>query len=306
MNRVLLGYAAAVVAVALWGGNAVIGRAASGAEIPPVALNFSRWAIALVLVLPFAWKGLRRDWPLFRRHWRYCVAVGVVAIAGFNTLYYIGLQSTTAVQGSLMSGALPAMVLVGARLAFGTPITARQVAGVGLCFAGVVTIVGRGDPAVLLQFRFNIGDLWVLGAVVMWATHILLFKRLPPGMNLLALQVVMFVVGLTAILPLLAWEMATVPLMPLNATTLGYLAYVGVIASIFGFTLWNIGVLWAGTTAAGYIGNLYPVFGSLLAIVFLGEALAWYHIVSAALILGGIALASWPGPRPAAAAAATH
>lgn len=299
MSRSAWGYVFAIVAVALWGGNAVIGRAASSVDIPPVALNFARWTIALVVVLPFALRGLRRDRALYVRHWRFCLAIGLVAIAGFNTLYYIGLQTTTAVQGSLMAGALPAMVLTGAWLFFRSRITARQVAGIVLCFGGLVLIVGRGDPSVLLRLQLNVGDVWIMGAIVMWAAHILLLRKTPPGMDLMGFQVVMFVVGLVALVPLLAWEMATVGTIPLNPTTIALLAYVGVVASVFGFTLWNLGVLWAGSAAAGYLGNLYPVFGSLFAILFLGETFAWFHIAAAALILGGIVLATWMPARPA-------
>ena len=99
-------------AVLFWSGNAIIGRAAPQFAIPPVGLNFWRWTLALIILLPFAAAELKRDRAALRAGWYWFVIYGAAGIFGFNTLFYVGLQSTTAIQAALIVSVLPVIVLV--------------------------------------------------------------------------------------------------------------------------------------------------------------------------------------------------
>ncbi|MES2988080.1 MAG: DMT family transporter, partial [Pseudomonadota bacterium] len=77
-----------------WAGNSIVGRGASEL-VPPLALAFWRWSGALLLVLPLAWPHLRRDAAILRSSWRTLVILGTLGIGAFNTILYIGLQTTS-------------------------------------------------------------------------------------------------------------------------------------------------------------------------------------------------------------------
>ncbi len=281
-----------VFAVLLWAGNAVVGRVAADANVPPIALNFWRWTVALFIMAPFAARTLYAQRDLFKTHWRQWVVFGIVTVAGFNSAYYIGLQTTTVVQGTLISSALPIFVLIGARLFLAQPITGRQLAGVGLSLTGVAIIVSRGEVAVLRDLSLNIGDLWMMVAVFMWAAQTILIRFVPKGFDLVAFQVACFVAGLTVLAPFYAYETFSGRPMPLTWAAVVLVGYSSVLASVVGFTCWNLGVMRVGAKTAGYLGNLFPVFGAALGILLLGEPFQWFHAVGGIVTLLGIALAT--------------
>jgi drug/metabolite transporter (DMT)-like permease len=301
MNHPASGYIFITLAVLLWAGNAVIGRIAPDVHVPPVGLNFWRWAVAFLVLAPFAMRKLLAQRDLFKAHWLIVTVFGIITVAGFNSAYYVALQYTTVVQGTLISAVLPIFVLVAARIFLAQPITGRQLAGVAVSMIGVALIVLRGDLHALRRFALNIGDLWMLVAVVIWAAQTILIRLMPKGMDLLALQVAAFIAGLAALAPFYLYETAAGRPMPLTFNAVLIVGYAGLIASVIGFTCWNLGVIRIGPQQAGYFGNLFPVFGATLGIVLLGEPFAWYHAVGGALTLGGIYLATIMPARKAAA-----
>jgi drug/metabolite transporter (DMT)-like permease len=192
----------------------------------------------------------------------------------------------------LISAALPIVVLLGARIFLAQPITVRQLAGVLISMAGVVVIVTRGDAGALRHLVLNIGDLWILLAVCLWAAQTILIRFMPKDVDLVVFQVVAFIPGLMTALPLYLYETASGHPMPISPQSALAVAYTGLIASVLGFTCWNLGVLRIGAKNAGYFGNLYPVFGATMGIVVLNEPFRWYHAAGATIILAGIYLAT--------------
>ena len=166
----------------LWAGNFVLGRAVS-ARIPPVALAFWRWAVALLILLPLSWRELRRAWPALRRALPVLLALGVLGVGNFNTMVYVGLGQTTATNAALLNSACPAFILAIGPLLGGPRPHGRQALGIAVSLLGVLVIVAHGDPAVLLRLGFNRGDAWVLGAVLSWACYTVLLARRPAGVH---------------------------------------------------------------------------------------------------------------------------
>jgi drug/metabolite transporter (DMT)-like permease len=290
-----------VFAVLLWAGNAVVGRVASDADVPPIGLNFWRWTTAFIILAPFAARTLYVQRELFKTHWRYWIVFGVITVAGFNSAYYIGLQYTTVVQGTLISSALPIFVLVGARLFLAQPITGKQLAGVALSLAGITIIVSRGEIAVLRDLTLNIGDVWMLVAIFLWAAQTIMIRFLPKGMDLMAFQVACFVAGLAVLAPFYHLETMGGRPMPLTWSAALLVGYASILASVVGFTCWNLGVMKVGAKTAGYLGNLFPVFGAALGILLLGEPFRWFHAAGGIATLSGIVLATMASVPPVAA-----
>src|SRR5512138_944015 len=174
------------VASLLWSGNFVIGRAVAG-RVPPVALAFWRWAVALAVLLPFTFRALRAAAPALRRSWRILVPLGILGVGNFNLLVYVGLTETTATNALLLNSACPAFILAISFAAGLGRASPRQPPGIALSLAGVVAIVTRGAPGTLLSVSFARGDLWVLAAVLSWAAYTLLLDRRPPGLDPIAL-----------------------------------------------------------------------------------------------------------------------
>ncbi|MBP2295588.1 DMT family transporter [Azospirillum rugosum] len=273
-----------------WASNAVLGRAVAG-EVPPIGLAFWRWALGALLVLPFAWRHLRQDARTLATHWKIVALLSLTGITVFNTFLYIGLNSTTALNSVMIQSSMPVLIVLMSFALFGDRVSPRQGLGVAVSLAGACTLIARGDPAVLLGLQLNAGDLWVFAAVLGYGTYTALLRR-RPAVHPLSFVAVTFGVGMAMLLPFYLWESLAVRPMPLTPTALGAVAYVALFPSILAYLCFNRSVALVGANTAGLAIHLIPVFGSLLAILFLGEQPHLYHAVGIALIAAGILLAT--------------
>lgn len=270
-----------------WAANWVIGRAMRN-EMPPVAMGFWRWVIALLLLLPFAAPELKRHWHVMRANWFTLTLLGCLGAIAFNTMIYIGLQHTAATNGVLFNSLSPVIIILLSWLLMRERITAMQGFGVALSLAGVLAIVARGDPGALAAFRFNPGDLWLISAMVLWGFYTIVLRRRPPELSATAFLAAMLLFSLPLLLPFYLWEYAQRGGFALSLPTAAALAYYGTLPSIAAYLFWNRGVAQIGANRAGLFVHLMPVFGALLSVIFLGERLYAYHYAGAVLVFGGI------------------
>lgn len=274
-----------------WAGNALVGRAVVG-QVPPLALAFWRWVVALALALPFTWREIAANAPMLRRRWRLLLALGVTSVGAYNTLLYLAVQTTTAINATLVGASMPLMILALAATWLGQPIGWRQAGGILVSLLGLVVVVTHGQPALLLELRFAAGDGLMLLATLSWAVYSVMLKRYPLAIGGLALLTVLMAVGLVAILPCYLWELASGARMAAGWQAPAAIAYTALIASLAAYTLWNRCVAEVGATLAGQYTYLLPMFTALLAVLLLGEPFHWHHAIGGGLIFAGIGLAN--------------
>ena len=272
-----------------WAGNWVVGRAIHE-QVPPLTLNFWRWAGSLVLILPFAWAPLRAQWRLMLRHWKWVLPMAAIASAIFQSMVYLGLQHTTALNGALLIALVPVAVAVIAAALLGDRVSARQGAGVAVSLAGAVVIIVRGDVGVLRTLAFNPGDLWILAAMPIWALYTVLLKRWPAGLERMGFLAATALVGVAVQFPFFAWEWVAGRHMIVTPASLAAIAYTAVFASFLAFVFYNAALQRTTPTIAGPFHHLHPAFTALLGIAFLGERTGWHHAAGVACIVLGLYL----------------
>lgn len=300
MTRVLPPWLLLVLATLFWGLNTVIGRAVVG-DIPPVAMSFWRWTIATLVILPFALSTLIRQWAVVRAHWRILVLLGVLGVGVYNTLLYISLNSTSAVNAALLNGFSPAATVFFTWLVVREAISRRTAIGMLISLVGLIVIVTRGDLAVLTGLRFNLGDLLMIPAVVCWSLYTALLRFKPKELDGFAFILLTFLVGLVVVGAAYAYELSTGAGFALTTENLAALAYVGTLPSLVSYIFWNAGVLALGANRGVQFYNLVPVWGTLLAVLLISEAYQFHHFAGMVLILVGVWLAT---ARPAGASRA--
>lgn len=282
-----------------WAGNSIVGRAARDL-VPPAALSFWRWSLALMLLLPLAWPHLRRDWPVLRANWLIMLLLGALGIGAFNTMLYTGLQTTTALNGMLIQSAQPALILIVGALVMKDRTNARQIAGVMVSLAGVLVIIGRGDAQLLLALRLNVGDAIIAVAVVLWALYSVLLRRRPP-VHPLSFLAASIMIGVVVIAPIYAAELWRGRLIVPSPGSALAIAYVSIFPSFLAYLFFNRGVELIGSAATGQYMNVIPLMGAGLAMLFLGEALHLFHVIGLVLVVAGIFVAGRNG-QPGGAA----
>lgn len=285
----------------LWAGNWVAGRALREA-FEPTALNFWRWVVATAVLAPFALPRLRGKATLLRRHAGILLLLALAGVAVFQSLVYLGLRTTTAVNAVLLNSSMPMFMLLCSWVIERERASARQIAGMLLSLAGIVVILARGEPASLLQLQLHAGDFWILLAMPVWGIYSVLLKRRPAELGGLEFLFVISTAGTLMLAPFAAFGLQAAPRWPGEAAVLGVL-YMGIGASVLAFFFWNRGVAVVGANVAGFTVHLLPAFGTVLAILFLGEAFAGFHAAGIAIILAGVLLATRPAAAPAKAPA---
>ena len=272
-----------------WAANWVVGRAMRN-DIPPIAMGFWRWAIALLILLPFAAPELQRKWHVVRANWVTLTLLGFLGAVAFNTLIYVGLQYTAATNGVLFNSISPILIILLSWVVARERVSRLQTCGVLLSLVGVLAIVARGDFATLAAFHFNRGDMWLITAMFLWAIYTIVLRRRPPELSAMGFLAAMLLLSLPFLLPFYLWEFGERGGFALTPVTAAALAYYGTFPSIAAYLFWNRGVAQVGPNKAGLFVHLMPLFGALLSVIFLGERLYAYHYAGAALIFGGIYL----------------
>ncbi len=295
-----LAYLGLAMTALFWAGNAVVARGTSG-SIPPLALAFWRWAIALVVIAPFGFRLVLRDWPTIRRHFPQIISLAIFSVGLFNTLLYLAAQSTSAVNIALMNSTIPVVVALLVWLLLREPVSPRQAGGIGLALVGMLAIIARGSLDTLAQFSFNAGDLIMVGAVVSWGLYSVLLRRHSVPVHPVALLTVLIALGLPIILPFYLAELYAQGGFAMSLHLLPPFLYVGVFPSVLAYLFWNHGVAVIGPARSAMFIYLTPVFATGLALVFLNEQLHLFHAAGALLILAGLFLATRPAARRSAA-----
>ncbi len=273
-----------------WAANTILGRFVVG-HVPPMTLSFIRWAGATVILLPFAAGHLARDWPLIRKHAGMLALLALTGFSAFNTMAYYGLQYTSAINGLLLQSVGPLFVALWTFALFGDRLTLRQAIGICISLTGVVIIVCRGSLTVLLGIAFNQGDLWFIVALLIYGFYTAWLRKRPPIHPVSFLAVGMGW-GALLLLPAVAVEIATGHTMILDGETLLSFAYVCIFPSLLGYLFLNRGIELIGPNRAAPFMHLVPVFGSVMAVLLLGERFEIYQGVGYVLVFAGITIAT--------------
>jgi drug/metabolite transporter (DMT)-like permease len=289
--RLLLPYAGVVVTTLCWAGNWVVGRAIRG-EMPPVALNFWRWTVALAVLAPFALPRLAGKGAALRRSWLLLLGLAVTGVVAFQVLAYVGLRSTETVNAVLLNSAAPLFIILCSWLVDGDRVSPVQLLGMVASFLGIVVIIERGDLLQLVHFRFALGDLIILAAMPCWGVYCVLLKRRPRELDGLGLLFTVSFVGVLILAPMYVAESVLFMRPTLSLASAAAALYVGLFASLLAYFCWNYGVAKIGPNRSGFLLHLLPAFGTLLAVVFLHESVHIYHFIGIGLIIAGVAIAT--------------
>ncbi|BDT68803.1 hypothetical protein os1_29900 [Comamonadaceae bacterium OS-1] len=275
----------------MWAGNAVVGRVVH-TLVPPITLNFLRWALAFAILLPLGGWVLKRGSGLWS-HWRRFALLGLLGVGLYNALQYMALQTSSPINVTLVGASLPMCMLVVGALFFGASVSRQQVLGALLSLAGVLLVLSRGEWQQLLGLRLVLGDVFMLLATVSWSFYSwqLTLPRDPPTVRadwaaFLLAQITFGLLwsgGMTAV----EWGLGAAPIQwgwPLAAA----LVYVAVGPAVLAYRAWGAGMQRVGPNVAGLFINLTPLFATVLSAAFLGEWPHLYHGLAFGLIVGGI------------------
>ncbi|APO56005.1 DMT family transporter [Bradyrhizobium diazoefficiens] len=276
-----------------WAGNIVLARHV-GAHVPPLTVTTIRWFGVFLILLPFAWPHLKRDWRALRKSLPLMLFLSLVGFAFNNAISYWALQYTEALNALLIQSAGPLFVALWSLALFGVRLTAAQLAGIAISLLGVLTIILRGDLSALASISFNRGDIMFASSLVAFGLYSAFIPRRPKVHQLSFLSFTTCC-GAIMLLPTAVWEAWSGNVMQFDGVTLATFGYILIFPSTLAYLFFNRGVALIGPNRAAPFFHLVPVFGSAMAILLLGEKLQPFHLIGYALVLAGVVIASRQG-----------
>jgi drug/metabolite transporter (DMT)-like permease len=283
----------------LWAGNAIVGRLVHEL-IPPLTLNFLRWVLAFVLLLPIAHQVLRRN-SLLWSYWKHYGLLGLLGVGCYNSLQYLALQTSTPINVTLVASSTPVFMLAMGALFFKQTVRKRQMFGAVLSIAGVMLVLCRGDWHALANVHLVLGDVFVLIATLCWAWYSWLLSHTQEPAEVRG-NWAFFLMAQMAFG--LVWSGAFTAVEWAGYTGLvdahidwgwplvAALVYVAVGPALLAYRCWGLGVQRVGPNIAGFFANLTPVFAATLSALALGELPQIYHVAAFVMIIGGIVVSS--------------
>lgn len=284
-------FVAMAVAMLFWAGSTIIARGVRDV-VPPIGLSFWRTMLGALILLPFTWRTLILQAELITRNIGVILLLAFLLIVGGNAVLFLALNYTIAINAGVLNSFEPVLIIVAAWAIFGDPVSLSRAAGVAISMLGVLALIGRGDPAVLADFDFNLGDILVLGAYTSWALYAVFLRKAPRGLDPKVMLILILFIGALMLLPFYAIEWVFDRPTRFDGPTLASTCVLALFSSVISIQLWNYGVRSLGAPRASVFIHLILVFTVLLAILFLGETPQWYHLVGVGLIGIGIYLSS--------------
>lgn len=286
-----------LIATALWAGNAIAGRIlVSSGAVSPITLSAVRWGLAALLLLPLGWRVFASNSPLWQNKKRF-VLLGLFGVGSYNVLLYLALETSTAINVTLIGASMPIWMLFIGAVFYQTKPSVLQLLGAVISLIGVAIVLTRGDLSTLLSMQMVVGDLLIMLATILWACYSWMLSRPGksterqwPGAQFLMAQVF---VGLLWTGFFDGFEIAAGNAhLDLNIWTASLILFVAVGPSLIAYRCWGLGVNGAGPTVAAFFANFIPLFTAILSAAMLGEPPQLFHGVAFALIVNGIVISS--------------
>jgi drug/metabolite transporter (DMT)-like permease len=276
-----------LVSQALFGSNQIMGRLIEGA-VPPIGLSFWRWILATLVVLPFTIKYIRKFGPIILQEWRIYVGMAFCLIVLGNTTIYIALNYTTAINAAIVSSVQPAITFALSWLFYREFVTKGQIFGAVIAIFGVFYIISQGNISVLINLKPNPGDIWMIISVIGFSMYAVLLKKLPPSVPAILTLNVIQCLGIFLLIPFYVWETLYSQPMVLDKVTTVAVLWAGIMVAVAAIGLWNYTNLKLGANKASGTIHLRLIMITIMAIIFLGERLEFFHFIAFGIIMLGV------------------
>lgn len=279
-----------LLAVLFWSGNFIFGRYLS-TSIEPMQLSFFRWFFVWLLLLPYLIYNYKNLILGFKQNYILLTVFGTLGIAGFNSFLYYGLQTTTATNALLINSSTPIFTILFSMIIFRILITKIQFLGIILSTLGVLYLILKGDITHFYQLTFTFGDLFIIASCIDWALYSVLLRYKPENLTSFEFFGITTTIGVIVLYFIFTLQGYDFNFDFLDKKEVFYsLIYIVIFPSILSFYFWNIANIKIGANKAGQYTHIMPIFGAILAYIFLDEKIEIYHLIGMFFIFSGIYL----------------
>ncbi len=292
MSKNYIAYTFLTLAALFWSGNFIIGKFATLFEVPPLTLNFLRWVMVWLILIPFTFKEILVKKNYIKENLFIIGLMGTLSISTFNSVVYFALNFTQVINAVLMLAAIPPMIIIFSSLMKIEKTNVFQLFGLLLSIIGVATIISNADIQKIISLSFNKGDIWMLVCVLSWSLYSTLLKKNKFQLSQFSLIQIMVTIGLIFLVPQFLYEQSIGLNVKINKAFILILIYVVIFPAIAAYYCWQKAIELIGPNRSSMFIQLMPLFSALMAILIFKEKFQLFHFIGALFIISGIYLSN--------------
>lgn len=282
-------YILALLPPLFWAGNFIFSKSIIDSS-PPFQLSFLRWVVASVFLFIIGYKEIVSSLGEAKKEAFRLIAFAFLGVVAFNSLVYIGLVSTSSVNAALINMTMPIFTVFMASLFFKERIGFRFFLGFLFSFFGVFVLIVKGDFSLLSYIKYNSGDFFILSAVFCWSLYTVLFKYWGSNLSSVSFLFYISIIGFFIHLPFVFLESFYYGFVDFSMDLFFVLVYLGIFPSVLAYVIWGKVIVKIGPSKASFFMYLMPVFSFILAFLFLGEEVRFYHFIGLVFVGFGVFL----------------
>ena len=269
--------------------NLVIAR--GGTElIPPISLAFWRWTLCFLILLPFTISYFKKNFYLFKDELMKLFILGFLGCGICGALPFLAGKTTTIVNMGIIYSSSPIFIILISAIFFRERLSKSQYSGILICLLGVILIIIKANINLLINLKFTIGDLWMLGASIGWALYTIYLFHWKSKLPLLQRFTLISMFGAISLLPFFIFEGMYILQTSYDLNFIFWVLFAALSPSIIAFLLFNFVNNKLGASITGSVLYLYTVYGAIYGFLFFDEKLEIYHLAGTLMVFIGIFL----------------
>lgn len=275
-----------IIATLFFSGAFIAGKF-SVAEFPVYSLTFFRFLIAAV-VLFFILRIKGVDLTLERKDIPRVVLLSLLGMVGYHVFFFTALKHTSSVNTSLIAAMNPIVTTIMASIFLKEKFPKKAIGGILISFTGVALIVTNGSLEVIKNMNFNVGDIYMLMAILSFSIYFIVLKGIVGRIDPMKLTFYVFFFCVVMLVPMVIYENPVEYLPRTTSKGWGSLIYMSIFASVVAYLIQQISVKRIGPAKTSLYVNLVPLFSMIMAYFILGEVITLPKIFAGAMIISGV------------------
>ncbi|MFB6584489.1 DMT family transporter [Bacillus thuringiensis] len=291
MNRINRMYIIMLFVPLFWGGSFATAEHVI-TEIPSITTATIRFGLAGCILIGIVFMKSEWNTSLLLKNWKGLLFVSLTGIFGYNVFFFMGLNYTSTLNGSLIIATMPVFVTLGAILFFKESWSIKVGISLTLSLVGVIVVITGGSMHILMSFSFNKGDLLFIAALTCGVLYSLTGKKVMSGVSPLLTTMSMTVLGTVFLAGLSLYEDGWGKVATLSLQGWIEMLYMVICGTLVGYIVFNKGVEELGASKASIYLNLTPIVATGISVVLYGAAVTWQQIVGMIIVLIGVYIAT--------------
>ena len=270
--------------------NLVVAR--GGVEfVPPISLAFWRWAVVFIILLPFTFLSLKKNFKIIKKEYKKLFFLGATGCGVCGAFPFLAGETTTITNMGIIYTSSPIFIILISSFFFNEKVNIIKIIGLISCLIGVFIIIIKGDPQLLINLNFTIGDLWMLAAAIGWALYSVYLFYWKTELEMFQRFTLIAFFGALSLLPFYIIEETMVERTLFNSEFFLWVIFAAVSPGIIAFTLYTQAQKYLGATLTGFTLYIFTIYAAIYGFIFFNEKLELYHFAGTALVFFGVYLA---------------